>query len=315
MYKFLIIKPSSFGDIIHGLQMVQGLKEALPGAQIHWVARDTFAPFVEVSTVVDRTFVFKRNRGVRSFLRLMHQIRKERYDYVLDLQGLFRSGLMTFFSRADHKFGRFDAREGSHFFYNSNAPEPPEGQVHALEILLQFAKLFGLPAKWSEPLQFYSVGSTPFDFPKTEGQRILMFPESRRPEKVWPHFEKLTQAVFERYPNAYVLWAGASKDKVSFSHERFFDFRGETRIEHLPQLIEQVDLVVANDSGPMHLAAAMHRPITAIFGPTKPERYGPYPLSEPRNQVVMADSEDLSLLTPDTVLASVEKQLSSFAKP
>ena len=129
MTEILVIKPSSVGDILHGLQVAQSIKDQAPDSRITWVVRDRFAPLVETCATVDEVLYFRRGRGPRAFLALLREIRARRYDTVLDFQGLARTGVMTMAARATHKIGRGDAREGAGLFYRQRAPLPPWAQV------------------------------------------------------------------------------------------------------------------------------------------------------------------------------------------
>src|ERR1700722_10605475 len=144
MTELLIIKPSSLGDIVHGLQVAASLKAQLPGLRISWVVREIFAPLVRACGAVDHTYIFERNGGPKGFLKLMREVRRTKFDYVFDMQGLLRTGLMTSRTVAKHKIGRSDAREGSGLFYDEKVPLPPDGsRSHALDTLLQFCLPLG----------------------------------------------------------------------------------------------------------------------------------------------------------------------------
>ena len=127
MTELLIIKPSSLGDIVHGLQVATSLKAQLGDLRISWIVRDIFAPIVRACEAVDQVYVFERNAGTKGFLRLMREVRKVRFDYVFDMQGLLRTGLMTSRTLARRKVGRADAREWSGIFYDEKVPLPPDG--------------------------------------------------------------------------------------------------------------------------------------------------------------------------------------------
>src|SRR5947209_17271474 len=139
MTELLIIKPSSLGDIVHGLQVATSLKEQREDLRISWVVREIFAPIVRACEAVDQVYVFERSGGAKGFIRLTKELRKTKFDYVFDMQGLLRTGLITSRALAKHKVGRSDAREWSGVFYNEKVPLPPEGErSHALEILVPF---------------------------------------------------------------------------------------------------------------------------------------------------------------------------------
>src|ERR1700689_4235012 len=95
MTELLIIKPSSLGDIVQGLQVATSLKAQREHLRISWIVREMFAPLVRACEAVDRVYVFERTAGAKGFLQLMREVRKTKFDYVFDLQGLLRTGLMT----------------------------------------------------------------------------------------------------------------------------------------------------------------------------------------------------------------------------
>ena len=278
----LFIKPSSLGDIVHGLQLAESLKREIDDLKISWVSREMFAPLVESCRTVEEVFIFNRKGGLRDFIRLLGDVRKREFEWVIDLQGLFRSGLICFFSRGENKAGRADAREGAKFFYPKMPPLPETGKgSHALEILLQFRKLFDLPPELSGAIQFNS------DLPEAikdkllsnnSATKLLLFPESRRAEKVWPYFKELSSQLLKTRKDIQIIWAASEAIKVDlpFPGGQFVNLSGETSIESLPALIESADIVLSNDSGPMHLAAALNKPTLGLFGPTSPNRFGPW---------------------------------------
>ena len=170
MTQLLIIKPSSLGDIVHGLQVATSLKAQCEGLRISWVVRDIFAPIVRASTAVDQVYIFERNSGAKGFLRLTKELRKTKFDYVFDFQGLLRSGLITSRMHAPRKVGRSDAREMAGIFYNEQVPLPPDGKrSHALDILLQFCPVLGAKAELRETLKFREVDSLNLRFADARG--------------------------------------------------------------------------------------------------------------------------------------------------
>ncbi len=307
MPRILVIKPSSLGDIVHGLQVVAALKEQVAGVHVTWVVREIFAPLVSACTAVDEVVVFQRKQGLRGLRAVMGELRSQTFDVVVDLQGLLRSGLMTWSAHAPRKLGRSDSREGAGVFYGERAPLPAGGRSsHALEILLQFAPLLGGRATLGSPLTFRPAAEfAGADFFNSGAAApVVMFPESRRPEKCWPGFTALTALMLQADPAVRIVWSGSERlvDGGGFPAERFLNLTGRTALDVMPQLIARAGAVIANDSGPMHLAAALGKRTLAIFGPTAPELFGPYPLSCPRHHVVRAPGGDLTRLTPQAVL-------------
>ena len=312
MTQLLIIKPSSLGDIVHGLQVAASLKAQKPDLRVSWIVRDIFAPLVRSCDVVDKTFVFRRNDGFGGFMRLMRQVRETKFDYVFDFQGLLRTGLMTWRAKAVRKVGRGDAREGAGFFYDQKVPLPPEGrQSHALDILLQFCPVLDAKPVLQGALQFRPVDGLNLSFIEGRGgaRPIVIFPDSRREEKKWHGFKQLTEAIVRDGTGRKVVWAGSAyvDFKDAPPEHQFLNLTGNTSLMSLPALIKRASWVICNDSGPLHLAAALGVSTLGIFGPTDPRLFGPYPLNSPTNHVVQAPIGNLRLLTAKDVYARFQK--------
>jgi len=310
MQKILVIKPSSLGDIVHGLQVMAALKSQRADVHISWVTRDMFAPFVSACDLVDQIYVFRRGAGLKAFVALLRELRTQHFDWVLDMQGLARSGLMTYLSHAREKVGRADARECSSLAYRKTIALPATGRnSHAVEILLQFLPVLGLAPN--------ACGRLTFSLDRDKrtvdiGQNaILVFPSSRRIEKDWPGYAGLTERMFERLPQSTVCWVGQQRCEHPGAWDalNFRNFTGTTGLLELVHMVAHAQLIVSNDSGPMHLAAAMGTPLVAVFGPTDPRRFGPYPLSNPQHRVVQAPLGDFSRLSVDEVLQAIENSV------
>lgn len=307
MVELLIIKPSSLGDIVHALQVAASLKSQHKDLRISWIARDVFAPLVEVCAVVDQVYIFERKAGTKGFLRLMREVRKTKFDYIFDMQGLLRTGLMASRARSNRVVGRSDSREMSGVFYDEKVPLPTEGKKsHAMDILLQFCPVLGGKPELRGKLKFKPTEDLDLSFggEPDDSKLIVMFPDSRRAEKKWGGFNQLTKLMMRLMKDRKVIWAGNKFiPSRGMPASRFLNLTGNTSLEALPRLIARADWVIANDSGPMHLAAAMGVKTLAIFGPTDPTLYGPYPPMADTNLVIQAPAKNLKLLPAKEVYA------------
>jgi heptosyltransferase-1 len=306
MTELLILKPSSLGDIVHALQVATSLKAQVPRLRISWVVREIFAPIVRACEAVDHVYVFERAAGAKGFLRLTKELRKTSFDFAFDMQGLLRTGLMTSRVIAKRKIGRSDAREFSGVFYDEKVPLPAQGKrSHALDILLQFCPALGARAELAGAVKFRAADTLNLRFADSRGggKPIVMFVDSRRAEKCWGGFKELTELLLREDRSRKVVWAGSSyvHDRGAFPPAQFANVTGNTSLVSLPALVKRADWVIANDSGPMHLAAALGVRVLAIFGPTDPRLFGPYPLNAPGNVVVQAPVGDLKLLSAKEV--------------
>ena len=313
----LIIKPSSLGDIVHGLQFAESLRSSIDNARISWVSRELFAPLVQSCNTVNHTYIFQRKAHLNEFVKLIKEIRRTSFDWVLDLQGLFRSGIICKFSRGKNKAGRSDAREFSGLFYPISVPLPSTGSnSHALEILMEFKQLFKQDPNSPLPeLKFEDILNEANRNIIDNGQtkRLIFFPESRRKEKEWPFFQKLTDMILKKRRDLQLVWVGTKLIEPQFQVDNFVDsgqflnLSGRTNINELPTLIKSSDLVLANDSGPMHLAAALHKEVVALFGPTDPRKYGPW---KQLHNVIKAPKANLEKLRTEQVCEFLEQKIS-----
>ena len=309
MKSLLVIKPSSLGDIVHGLQVVQTVARQRPDLRISWVVRDRFAELVQAAPFVHEVILFRRRDGWRGLWKLLGELRRRRFDAVWDMQGLMRSGLMTAAVRAPEKWGRRDAREGAGLFCNRHVERPGgEGPHHALEILLPFARAAGVEPKLEFPLVLKPEGVFPWQgfFAGDPRHSFVIVTDSRGAEKEWPRFSELTRLIFEAVPDSRVAWCAGQPARPDFAPppERFLNLTG-CPLKEMIALVRQPSVYVGNDNGPMHLSAASGNRVLAIFGPTLPRRFGPFPLESPRHCTVTAPEGRLDWLEASTVLAEL----------
>ncbi len=308
LQSLLVVKPSSLGDIVHGLQVVQTVARWMPECRITWVARDRFAPLVEAAPFVHETIHYRRKEGWRGLREVMKVLRGRTFDAVWDMQGLLRSGLMTAAARAQVKTGRRDSRECAGIFYNQRAELPEgDGPHHAIPILQGFPKSIGLSGEISFPLELRPGPSFPWEkFFHEGGPCFVIFTDSRGVEKEWRGFGELTRLIWERIPGSRVAWcAGKPAEPDAPAPEgRFLNLTG-CPLDEMIALVRQPSVFIGNDSGPMHLSAAVGNRVLAIFGPTSPARFGPWPVGSVRTEAVTAPGGVLAGLSAEAVLSGL----------
>lgn len=304
----LVVKPSSLGDIVHGLQLLQTVARQLPDCRITWIARDRFAGLPAAARFVHEVIPFRRKAGWRGIWEVMRRVRAREFDAVWDLQGLLRSGLMTFAARSPNKWGRRDAREGAGVFYNRRVELPAgNGPHHALAVLQGFARAAGLDDEIRFPLDLRPGADFSWNsfFDGDAKSRFVIFTDSRGVEKEWPRFEELTRLIWSEIPESRVAWCAGSRMEVADAPAgRFLNLTG-CPFEEMIALARRPSVFIGNDSGPMHLSAAVGNRVLAIFGPTSPLRFGPWPIDSERTKNVVAPGGRLADLEPKTVLEAV----------
>ncbi|MEY3176164.1 MAG: hypothetical protein RLZZ436_4078 [Planctomycetota bacterium] len=307
--RVLIIKPSSLGDIICSLPVAQSIRDQLPEAEISWVVKSRFADIIRrCPTVNGEVLEFEHTSGWRGVLaigRVMRQLRQRRYDAVLDFQGLLRSGLMTWAARSPLKVGIAEAREGSRLFYNKIVPLPDGGRnSHAIRKLLQFLPALGLEPALKSPVTMHGDPLDQLDSRLSRRRLVVMIPNSRGVHKEWRGFRELTTALLQADSGSTVVWDSHLpwESPTVCDPDRFVNLTKRTSLPQLIELLRRAELVIANDSGPLHMAAALGRPTLALFGPTSPERFGAFPPEAPRNRFLVAPDGDMAKLSMDRVL-------------
>lgn len=296
--RILIIKPSSFGDVIHALPVLAGLRRRYRDAHIAWLVSTACADLLVGHPDLNEVIPFDRKRFgrlgrswsvTRDFVRFVRDLRARQFDLVLDLQGLFRSGFLARASGARRRVGFARTREFAWLFY-SDRVRVPDRDMHAVDRYylladpLDFADVpiaFELPVRPEARAQIDAVLAGENIGPET--RYVLIAPGTRWETKRWPveHFAELVRLLKSNLDTAVVL-AGApdeadlARTVAAASGEKVANLAGRTTIPQMVALVDRASAVVMNDTGPMHLAVALNKPLVALYGPTSPHRTGPY---------------------------------------
>lgn len=296
--RILLIKPSSLGDVIHALPVLHGLRRRYPKARIDWLIGTAFAELLAGHEEVDELILFDRQRFGRiagdvsaagEFFRFVRTLRAKDYDLAIDLQGLFRSGFLTWMTCAETRVGPREAREGAAMFYTDYLPVEDAG-VHAVDRNYAVGSLLGfadVPVSFSLP-RSDSARRHVRDLLREAGVEsgsvvVAIAPGARWETKVWPQkqFAQTVDALQTDRRVRCVLLGG--KDEVALCsgiaelcRSTPIDLSGQTDLPSLAAAVELADVVLCQDSGVMHLAVALERPQACLIGPTNPSRTGPY---------------------------------------
>lgn len=289
--KVLILKPSSLGDVIHALPVARLLRLQYPDCEIHWWLGKDLLPLLADDPDISRLIPFNRRRWwspncPTGLWQTVNAARKERYDLVIDLQGLMRSALFAWLARGAYTVGVLDRREGGSALYDL-AVERPGQNVHAVDWYLAVAKAIGLdPSRAIDWLPENRAVATEVRRKwRVDGARwVVLCPGARWENKMWPlnSFVELSRKLLQEHADLKLVVIGGREDmgrgRVLHSAEpdQVLDLTGCTSLTEMVEWIRLAEVTVTNDTGPMHVAAAMKKPVVAIFGPTAPERTGPY---------------------------------------
>lgn len=295
--KILIIRLSSLGDILHTLPSVELLRKNFPFAKIGWLIEEGFYDLIKHNPYIDRIYFLRFRSPVhknqwRIFFNTIKKIRKEKYDVTIDFQGLIKSSILTFLSGSNYKvgFSENDLREKyAKFFYNATASQSFEGG----HIILKNISLLSI-------VNIYNgdIHSPKLFIPEEDEYAIDEELKKIKLEKYYiVHCYagwKTKQWGFKNYANVIMRFYKESNIKalITWAPNEYARARNfvkicndaailsfPTSISKLAALIKRALMIVGGDSGPIHMADALQKPIIALYGPTKPQRTGPINLN------------------------------------
>ncbi len=298
MKKALIIKPSSMGDVVHAFPAVHALLADGQSWTVDWVIHPAFTELLDYLPGIRRKILFRRQELGRfstffsAFRNLLREIRSERYDAVIDLQGLFRSALVGLLAKGGTLYGPAVPREKPAALCYRKKLYVPEQHGHAVEkncaMIREFSGLKEVPPDYVFPVvDKYAEKKDRMlmEAGLTGCRYIAVAPGARWETKQWPpdFFADCIRLLAEKLPDrTFLLLGGPSERQLGESiaaaakDVRVLNWCGRTSPGELTELIRGADLLLCNDSGPMHLAAAAGTPVAALFGPTDPVLTGPY---------------------------------------
>ncbi len=289
--KILIVKPSSLGDVVQALPVLRLLKKHDPANQVYWWLAAELTPLLEGDPDLAGLFPFYR-KGWRSpfyWLRLartLRQIRKLSFDWVIDLQSLARSAAISWLARGSLTIGLDDPREGAEAFYDIAVPRQSY-LTHAADWYLDVLRALKVPVDqnftWFPP-RHNIVADLRNKWAVENSRWIVVHPGARWTNKRWPieYYAETVARLGQSEPEMRfaILGGGSDMDLGKIIAQslpgRCLNLTGQTSLPEMIEWIRLADLMITNDTGPMHVAAAMKKPLIALFGPTEPHRTGPY---------------------------------------
>jgi|SRR5579872_1940416 len=266
MFRILVVRLGSMGDVIHALPAVASLKHSFPHSRLSWVIKPRWAPLLEGNPFVDEVIPFTRT--AREILATKRLLRRERFELAVDLQGLIQSALVAASAKADKIVGlaRSQARESFAAMFYSSAVRT--SAVHRVDRYLELVAAAGA----SNLLRTFPLPPGKPEGTLPEGPFVLACPLAGWGSKQWPmeHYMELARRlklplVVNGPPDALDVLSQIAGAHVHLSG-----------LEGLIDATRRAQAIIGVDSGPVHLAAALGKPGVAIYGPTDPASHGPY---------------------------------------
>ncbi len=285
-----IVMLSAIGDAVHVLPVANALKRAWPASRITWVIQPAAHALVSSHGAIDDFVVFHRRRGLgawRSFRDVGAELRGRRFDLLLGLQVYFKAGLITGLARARTKLG-FDlrrARDAQWLF--TNARIPARATQHVQDQYFEFLEFLCVdprPVTWGITLTDVEREAQASFFRGLDRPACAVVVGTSRAEKNWPpkRYARVLEQLEAKHGLRPVLVGGPSRVERRIADEilaqtgaHVVDALGDD-LRRLVWILEGSALVVTPDTGPLHIARALGKPVVSLFGSTNPKRSGPY---------------------------------------
>jgi heptosyltransferase I len=278
---------SAVGDAVHVLPVINALKRENPNTRITWILQPGPAALVRGHRSVDEIIIFDRARGLGAFADVAADLAKRRFDLVINLQVYFKAGIVTAFTDAPVKLGfdRARARDFNWLFTNTKIPASPV--QHVQDQYFEFLTALGVsphPIEWDlGPWQAEREWQNGFTSRFNSPIASIVVATSK-PEKDWipERWVEVADALHEQFGMQVVLVGGKSEREVAAEQVILRNAKYEPRSElgsglrNLVSILDASALVLSPDTGPLHMAVALDRPVISLLGYTNPKRTGPY---------------------------------------
>ena len=290
--RILIVKPSSLGDIATTLPLLCDLRALYPEAQIDWLIAPALADLVRGHEALHELLFFDRGTvdpwwspaGLGRLWRLQHLLRTRRYDLVLDAQGLLRSGLLARWTGAPVRVGFGWAREGAVHLYThwSHLPPPPQQAVVRMRSLMGPLGGPPRPVEFRVPISRVAVDALRGWWPTGGGRVAAVIPGARWDSKRWSEdgFAEIGRRLAAAGFGLVLIGSKSEERLCAMIAQRVgqaaVNVAGCTTLAEMIAALSLCDVVIGNDSGPLHVAVALGRPLVGLYGPTDPLEVGPW---------------------------------------
>ncbi len=282
-----IVMMSAIGDAVHVLPVVTALERHEPSCRIAWVLQPGPASLVRGHPSVDEIIVFDKRRGLRALLDARRALAAGSLDLLIDLQVYAKASLVTALAPASVKLGFDRARARDLNWLVTTRRIPPHAPQHVQDQYFEFLAALGVPA---EPVA-WDLGPWPAERAR---QRALVAPlggplatlviGASHPEKEWPadRWAAVCDALVDHWGLVPVLAGGSSERERATEREIMARARHRPHstlgvpLRDLVMLLDASELVISLDTGPLHMAVALDRPVVSLMGYNNPKRVGPY---------------------------------------
>ena len=279
-----VIRLSAIGDCVHAVAMVQAIQRQWPQTKITWIMGKAEACLLNDLPGIE-VIPFDKKAGLIAYTSIWEKLRHRRFAALLHMQTALRASILTLGIKARHRLG-FDqqrASDGQSLFTNYKVPSPKS--AHVLDGFMTFAAALGivdLTPNWNIPISHADEAWAKQQI--TSQPVLLMAPSASKPYKNWTlHGYAALADHASRKGFDVIFCGGPSPQEIQFSEAIIakcqchpVNLVGKTSLKQLFALIKNVDMVLAPDTGPAHMATAAGTPVIGLYAHHNPARTGPY---------------------------------------
>ena len=294
MKKFLIIQTAFIGDVILATPLIENLISCFPDSKIDFLLKKGNEALLEGHPDLNKVLIFDKKNKFKSFLNIINQARKEKYDAVFNLHRFASSGIITFLSGAKKKYG-FDKNPFS-FFYSLSFKHQIGDGTHEVERNLQVISEV-CSSNFVRPKLFPSQADFEFVSKYKQNEFICFAPASVWFTKQMPIDKWIELLKIQNQQGRSLYLLGGPNDKqlcdeiiLKSKVNSVLNLAGKLSFMQSAALMKDAKMNFVNDSGPLHFASAMNAPVVAFFCSTVPD-FGFGPLSEQR-QILQVEKLD-----------------------
>jgi heptosyltransferase I len=285
--RVFIVMMSAVGDAVHVLPVINALKRHSPGAHITWILQPGPAALVRGHRSVDEIIIFDRSKGIRAFAEIRRALASRDFDLVINLQVYFKAGIVTQFTRARVKLGFDRARARDFNWLFTTHRIPPHEPQHVQDQYFEFLTALGVP---HEPVE-WDLGPRPDErawqhefFSRFDRPTASLVVATSKPQKDWlpERWAQVVDALWHDFDLQPMLVGGRSARELhaeqaimQHARQRPHSALG-SGLRNLVGILDGSALVLSPDTGPLHMAVALDRPVVSLLGYTNPKRTGPY---------------------------------------
>jgi len=282
-----IVLLSAVGDVVHALPVVNAIKRARPQSHVTWLLQDAGAGLLEHHPAVDEILLFRRKAGLAGFIQMARLLRDRPFDVVLDLQCYFKASVLTALCRSPIKIGLDPARAREFNWVVNNRHLPTRPVNHVQEHFLEFLDYLQIPR---EPLE-WNLGPWPDErswqedfFYAVPKPRAALVAGTSNPKKDWlpERWIELNDRLHQEFGLTTILVGARTPRETALGQKMASECRHPpvnalgSGLRRLVAILDGCDLVISPDTGPLHLAGAIGKPVIGLYGYNSPARVGPW---------------------------------------